>query len=685
MSGEAVPWRLIVRQQPTVDARLEELLTRLQAEYGLDSYTARQRLLGPGLALFGKGPRARTEQMADLLRQYDLACWTVATDRPLVVPARLRRLEVESEQIRFVSQRGEALLRRGDPVVAVLGDIAGGLRQRYLKRAMAQNSYRGHVSAAALPLDDTLRVIYRGKPVLDLYFSATEEAPGTAVRIFPGKFNHTALGERAGPSAVQNLDALRRLVEEYAGDCRLHTDFGLGHLPDCPVSDCAAPADTGDEAARRNYETALADNLASFTRYGQLVTGLIGPGRPTDVAATPSPVSMAAGLAAAVLVGRPAAEVVVAGQATEAIPAVNELAAGIEQAIGLDEELPGGPAAPGPAARDLPSPPDRPPQPFSLSRALPLVGVFFVGLTMVVGGGGNRLMAFLADQGMNSGLFPGLAGLGSLWGGFHYLRLKRRIENTPTSRIRSIAMGMVEVHGRARRQYAVVAPMTQAPCVWYRLRRYRKDSRNRWRKVREVDSSHVPFLIDDGTGRVTVAPQRATVRARVRQTGYPGQGSLTFSAFGDRLDSDEKWIEDVILEGTSVYVLGYAQPLRRESLSLRRRTMERLRQLKLDRNLLHRYDADGDGQIDATEWERARADVERHALQEHLAASGERRRQEEHVLISHAPQRALPFVVAEASCEAELIRKYSWISLPLLLAGLALAIFAIYKLLYFLR
>ncbi|MDT8441575.1 MAG: GIDE domain-containing protein [Desulfuromonadales bacterium] len=683
MSEEAVPWQLIVRQQPTVDDRLDELLGRLQAEHGLDIYTARQRLLGPGLALLGKGTRPRAEQMATLLRQYGLACWTVAPDRPLSAPDRLRSLEIASDRIHFVCQRGDALMRRGDPVVAVLGDIAGGLRQRYLKRAMAQNSYRGHVSAAAFTHEETLQVIYRGKPVLDLYVGTTEEGPGTAVRVFPGKFNHAALGERAGLSAVQNLDALRRLIEEYAGDYRLYTDFSLGHLPDCPVSDCTATATVRDDAARRDLEAALAGNLASLSRYGQLVTGLVGPGRPVEEPAAPNPVSMGAGLAAAALVGQPAAGATLAGQGAEAIPAVGELAAEIEQALGADEEAPGAAASSQATVRDLPPPPDRPPQTFSLSRALPVVGAFLFGVTVMVGGG-DRFFRFLADQWLNSGLLPGLAASGCLWGGFHSLKLKRRIENTPTSRIRSIAMGMVEVHGRARRQYAVVAPMTQAPCVWYRLRRYRKDSRNRWRKIREIDSSHVPFLIDDGTGRVTVAPQRATVRARVRQTGYPGQASLTFSAFNDRLDSDEKWIEDVIPEGTSVYVLGYAQPLRREGLSLRQRTLERLRQLKLDRNLLHRYDADGDGRIDAQEWETARADVERQALQQHLAATGERRRQEDHVLISHAPQRGLPFVVAEASCESELIRKYAWISLPLLLIGLALAIFAIYNLLLFL-
>ncbi len=35
---------------------------------------------------------------------------------------------------------------------------------------------------------------------------------------------------------------------------------------------------------------------------------------------------------------------------------------------------------------------------------------------------------------------------------------ERQIENTPTSRVRSVAMGMVEVKGQAIRRYALLSP-----------------------------------------------------------------------------------------------------------------------------------------------------------------------------------------------------------------------------------
>jgi hypothetical protein len=40
-----------------------------------------------------------------------------------------------------------------------------------------------------------------------------------------------------------------------------------------------------------------------------------------------------------------------------------------------------------------------------------------------------------------------LLGLYVFYRGFHHFRRKRLIENTPTSKVRSIAMGLVEIFG----------------------------------------------------------------------------------------------------------------------------------------------------------------------------------------------------------------------------------------------
>lgn len=103
------------------------------------------------------------------------------------------------------------------------------------------------------------------------------------------------------------------------------------------------------------------------------------------------------------------------------------------------------------------------------------------------------------------------AGLYFFVRGFQLLQRKRLIMNTPSSKIRSAAMGLVEVSGLATGPYTLTAPITGVPCYYYRTlvwqwKQHGKGSS--W--VKEADESlHVPFYLDDGTARVLVDPQGA--------------------------------------------------------------------------------------------------------------------------------------------------------------------------------
>jgi hypothetical protein len=198
----------------------------------------------------------------------------------------------------------------------------------------------------------------------------------------------------------------------------------------------------------------------------------------------------------------------------------------------------------------------------------------------------------------------------------------------------------------------------------------------------DKDSRHVPFMIEDGTGEVLVAPSGATVKAETRRSGLPGEATLAFHGVSV-VDRDEKWVEEIIFEGATLYVLGFAQPHKEKRKSLREKTVEKLRDLKLDRKALHRYDTDGDGRISEEEWQVARSDAEQGALEEHLAASGSGKKQQEHAVITRPVQRGLPFVIAETAAEAHLVRKYWLISIPLIILGLTAAGIALYFLLTF--
>ncbi len=95
--------------------------------------------------------------------------------------------------------------------------------------------------------------------------------------------------------------------------------------------------------------------------------------------------------------------------------------------------------------------------------------------------------------------------------GFMMLREKRIIMNTPSSKIRSAAMGLVEVSGMARGPQTIPAGITGEPCYYYRAIAWqlRQNGKNEsWKKVAD-ESLYVPFFVDDSTGRLLVDPQGA--------------------------------------------------------------------------------------------------------------------------------------------------------------------------------
>jgi len=95
--------------------------------------------------------------------------------------------------------------------------------------------------------------------------------------------------------------------------------------------------------------------------------------------------------------------------------------------------------------------------------------------------------------------------------GFKMLQRKRLILNTPTSKIRSASLGLVEVNGLAVGPYTLTAPITAAPCFFYRTQAWelRKSGKsNEWQQVAD-ESLHVPFFLDDNTGRLLINPQGA--------------------------------------------------------------------------------------------------------------------------------------------------------------------------------
>ena len=103
------------------------------------------------------------------------------------------------------------------------------------------------------------------------------------------------------------------------------------------------------------------------------------------------------------------------------------------------------------------------------------------------------------------------AGIYLFFNGFRLLRRRHLILDTPVSKIRSASIGMVELSGLAVGPYTMAAPITQRPCYYYRTIVWewkRRGRSNQWVEV-AAECMHVPFFLDDNTGKVMVDPRRA--------------------------------------------------------------------------------------------------------------------------------------------------------------------------------
>jgi hypothetical protein len=129
----------------------------------------------------------------------------------------------------------------------------------------------------------------------------------------------------------------------------------------------------------------------------------------------------------------------------------------------------------------------------------------------------NYLISLLAffryskDDGIVIAVIGAFAGVYLFYRGFGLLQRKRLILNTPASKVRSAAMGLVEINGLAAGPYTITAPITDVPCFYFHTTAWQWQQRGRsseWVKAAD-ESMHVPFFLDDNTGRVLVDPQGA--------------------------------------------------------------------------------------------------------------------------------------------------------------------------------
>jgi hypothetical protein len=259
--------------------------------------------------------------------------------------------------------------------------------------------------------------------------------------------------------------------------------------------------------------------------------------------------------------------------------------------------------------------------------------------------------------------FGSAGGLWAFFKGFRKLRTLRRIENTPTSVVRSMPMGGVELHGVARTDDPTLGPFTGKPVAFWevRIEEWRRSGKHsRWVTVHEANSSDHPFYLEDETGQVLVLPDGAETHLPKDYQEKRNSKSLpqeveayvdhagvrrSFLGLGKSLRFTE-WHIDV---GQEVYIHGLAQerPDLREK--RRDRMNELLRAVKEDPEAMHALDTDGDGRVDDLEWDQARREVSGQ-----VRAEGIRDR----VVVAKGSARDL-FLISDRS-ERDLVKRLRW-------------------------
>jgi hypothetical protein len=166
-----------------------------------------------------------------------------------------------------------------------------------------------------------------------------------------------------------------------------------------------------------------------------------------------------------------------------------------------------------------------------------------------------------------------VGGIGLVWRGWSAQQRKRLIESIPTSPIRSLALGLVEINGRAEPEADLLtSPFGGLPCVFYSYmveEQVRSGKNTRWKTIAS-GTSEQPFFVRDATGRVLVVPLGANLilpDERVSRTNWlgelPPRASDGLTQLGIQSTS---WMgtktlrcrESFILPDESIYVMGTA-------------------------------------------------------------------------------------------------------------------------------
>ena len=502
---------LVIRPVAPSSRGLDHYITALQQATGFDAFTLRQHLVGEGVRVLSTGDETKIRTARQALHDHGVPSAVVMHRDVLRGPAPLVFNKAEWDSA------NKALTLSGCPVsqpVRLTAGSSGGLMtlgslepEQYDSAGLAIAIMLGTGAAAERARAREL-LLESHHPVLSLFI----DPAGPPIQFAAGRINLVEDGTPFTGIFARRFARLKELVQSLI-PAPLNVDFGLRALVYGPL----AEQPTSPDAC-----------LRLFNVYSRLLWLAVQAG--LDAA---PPAAAAVHLA---LIPK----VIEKGEAEAADANAAELLLGIGAAA------------------------ERPPQQDSgskwlrwarrvgpLALVLPLAGVAVVG-TFVFLKTLDFTAAYLALAA--GGALNLLFGVTTAW-------WRRTMADLPTSKIRSLAMGPVELKGRSRSRQPLTSPVTRQPCVYYEVEYYRivqdaqKGNSHRSLESR-IDSSLVPFYLADGPDVVLLDPSDAIIQALERNE----TGSTMLEVLTGTTQSTRFIVELVLPEERDLYVLGFARP-----------------------------------------------------------------------------------------------------------------------------
>lgn len=215
---------------------------------------------------------------------------------------------------------------------------------------------------------------------------------------------------------------------------------------------------------------------------------------------------------------------------------------------------------------------------------------------------------------------------------FFYKKIKiaRVLIDTPTSKIRAAAQGFVEIKGRCRQIAPLFSPLSNTSCTWYKYKvEQLKSSGNnqRWQIIEEGTST-VGFYLFDVTGECMVHPDGALIYPHRKKCWY-GDNARPIHGLTSNFSfmKSYRYTEEVLINEMPIFSQGMYHTFRPRAPELDFSHV--MSEWKRDyKNLLKKYDTNGNGELDPQEWQCVIMDAEKELagrqaklLEEHDAPS----------------------------------------------------------------